>query len=340
LDEQAEGRVPAHEFDPRDHIDRRGEQELFRRLLTYDSDARFLTICDNGGRGKSSLLKRLKYNCAYEIRPAVACCLVELDKVRDPSPFVFARSLIDGFGRRDDRVQQQFAKFNRLDRARVKRDFTPFDDGGGAATAAGPTVRGGNRVQTMLGGTTIGSQSIGQLVEHANEVNYYGPAAEFTDDQEQRVRELCVGAMFDDLRTICAREPMVLLFDGWERCLEPLREWVVDTMLGQYVLHPDRNLRPNKLVVVIAGRPHDPLDTPRGLRDEELRPLFDTAEEFSRTVQSKKSLSEWETDHIRDFFVLSGCHEPTDAQINAVRELLKKGRSLEKIRSLINEHFM
>src|SRR4051794_24439970 len=197
-------------LNPRDHIDRKGEQELFRGVVTYQSRARILTICDQGGRGKSSLLKRLVYNCGGGIRPPIPSCFIELDKLsdRDPSPFGVALAMVAGFVVPGEKVAKRFAKFNGLDAARIAKDFTPFDDGGGTGRSRGPRMLAVARAGTNYG------ENIGMKIEHAERVEVANP--DFTDAQEQRARERCVEALFDDLRTICATHPMVLLLDAWE----------------------------------------------------------------------------------------------------------------------------
>jgi hypothetical protein len=317
---------------PQDLIDRTAEQELFRNLVSYQSPARILTICDGGGRGKSSLLKRLRYNCQHEIKPSVPSCLLELDKLgeRDPSPFALAAFAATNFAAQGENVPQLFGKFNELNYARLAKNFTPFEDGGGAFRSLGPRAMGRAETATMYGGQTIG------LKVEAQNVSMRGLGApDFTDEQEQQARDRCVDAFFDDLHTICTTRPMVLLLDAWERCNLSLRQWIFEEMLGNHVLHLDANLRPDRLAVIIAGRPCVLPGVPYGLRPDELRPLFDSREDFSATVLSIKSLSEWENEHIREFMVNNGCPEPTESQINTIRELLSKGKSLEKIVSLV-----
>jgi hypothetical protein len=319
---------------PQEHIDRTAEQELFRELVTYQSGARILTICDHGGRGKSSLLKKLRYNCQHEIRPSIPSCLLELDKLgeRDPSPFALAVAIANGFSVRGENVQKRFAKFNTLNDARMAKDFIPFEDGS-TLRSKDPRVMAHAEATTMYGG-----QNIALKVERADNVQV-AALPDFTEDQEQRARERCVDALFDDLRSICAKLPMVLLFDGWERCNLPLRDWIFDVMFGNHILHIDTNMRPDKLVVIIAGRPYVPGTIPYGLRNDELRPLFDSDKDFLASVRSIKSLSEWESEHIREFMGINGCPEPTEVQVNVIRDLLSKGKSLEKIVSLIDEYF-
>jgi hypothetical protein len=326
--------APLRGLSPRDHIDRNGEQELFRGVVTYQSPARILTICDRGGRGKSSLLARLKYNCEFEIKPRVPCCLLELDDdEREPTPFALVSAVVTGFtAGRGENVRDRFAKFTQVNDARMDRMLALGADQS-ARRGAEPQAVGRAYAATMYGGKNIGAN-----FERADKV-IVSPVPQFTDDQEQRARELVTEAFFDDLRSTCATRPMVLLLDGWERCNLSLRDWIFQELLGNHVLHPETNLRPDKFAVVIAGRPYEPGDTPFGLRLDELRPLFDSDEDFSASVRSIKSLSEWDSDHIREFMVLNGCREPTDVQVNLIREQLSRGKSLEKIVSLIDQFF-
>jgi hypothetical protein len=317
------------ELHPRDHIDRVAEQELFRGLVTYQSPARILTICDQGGQGKSSLLKRLEYNCEHEFRPPIPSCLVELDKLTEPSPFGFAVTVTSQFTRG---AGERFAEFSRLDLARAAKNFEPFEDGGDSLHSRDPRVIARAEAETMYGGENIGMKV---EVEHAEKVEVAG-RPDFTDDQQRRAKNRCVRAFFDDLRSICATEPMVLLLDGWERCNLDLRDWIFNETIGTEILHDEVHMRPDKLAVIIAGRPHQPGKTPHGLRVDEFSPLFDSDEELSATVLSIKSLSEWTNEHIQQFMVLNGHDEPTDAEVHLIREQLRKGRSLEKILTIID----
>lgn len=324
------------DLNPLDLIDREAERELFSTLTTYQSPARILTVCDQGGRGKSSLLKRLKYNCQHEIKPPVPSCMLELDKLsdRDPSAFNFAKSLVEGFaGFRGEVVPKRFVKFNRLNGAREVKDFSPFDDDSRIIRTKDPRLTGSAEAKTMYGGEVTG-------VKYVVEGNYYeAPAStqDFTEEQDKRARDRCVDAMFDDLRSICATRPMVLLLDSWERCNLPLRKWIFNEVLGNHVLSPEVGLRPDKLAVVIAGRPYVPGLSPYGLRMDEFGALFDSDEDFAECVLSIKSLSEWESGHIREFMVINGHPEPTENDVNFIREKLLKGWSLEKIAQLIEE---
>jgi hypothetical protein len=316
---------PRWELDPIDHIDHDHEQQVFRDLVTCASRARILTICDRGGLGKSSLLKRLRFNCESKIEPPIPSCLVELDKLprEETSPFAFASRVARGFTLRGEDPARRFENFNSLYGAFDARDFAPFDDGGATVLSSGPRALAGAQVGPMLGGQNIGHAETVQLTA----------VPDFTERQRQLAEKACVDALFDDLRTICAASPMVLLLDGWENCNLDLHKWIVDEMLGNHVLHPDASRRPEKLAVVIAGRPYEPATVQLGLRTDKFVGLADAA-----TVLSIPSLSSWNSEHVRKFMELNGYPEASEAEVTSVREKLDKGVSLDRIQHLIDAY--
>lgn len=314
-------------LDPRNLIDRHAEQTLFRELVTCETDARMLTICDRGGRGKSSLLRRLRFNCHWEIHPPVPCCLIELDQI-EPSPWGFAQAVASGFTVRAQSIRDQFAKFEKLDLARTKKDFTPFDEGDGPPAVHTAAADSPARLSGHAAADHVQGDNIGVFVERYEVQN-----AEFTQDQERRARERCVEALFDDLRVMSAKQPMVLLLDVWERCNLELRDWIFGHVLGNHLFNESPNLRPEKLSVVIAGRPYEP--GVHGLMEDEFRPLFASDAAYDAAAKSIKSLSEWDSNHVQEFMKINGRPEPTEAEVNLIREKLAAGWPLEKILSLL-----
>jgi len=317
-----------NEFDPRDLIDRHAEQELFRNLVTFKSAARMLTIRDKGGRGKSSLLKRLRYNCQYEMMPPIPVCLIELDRMDDPSPFPFVVQVVEGLN-----IWDRFAKFRQHNEARTLRDFAVFSSGSDMKYRESrilANIHGGANVEGPVAeeATIIGT--------YVDKLNIQNP--EFTEEQEQLARQKCAEAFFEDLRTICAAEPMVLILDAWERCNLELRQWIRDEFLAKHCCHFDRNLRPDKLAIIVASRPYEPANTRQGLRPNEFRPLFKDEHDHETTVLSIKSLSEWDKEHVSAFMQNNGCPEPSEEEISFIQSRLKVGWSLEKILTLIDEY--
>jgi len=313
------------DFQPRNLIDRNAEQELFRQLASFTSPARVLTICDKGGWGKSSLLKRLKYNCQYELDPPVAVCLIELNDLGDVSEFALVLKIVDELTTVGElTTRERFARFDELDNARMDRNAAAFSE------------RGGHRVMATARAGTVAEGAVvaGINVQQADTV-FTAEAPEFTPEQARRAERACVQAFFDDLREVCATQPVALLFDAWERCNSTLRDWILDEFLRNHALHPDSARRPDKLGVVVAGRPYDPASSTEGLRPDEFRRFFRSQEEMEASVLSVASLSEWEEDHISQFMVLNGLSRPTAEDIQLIKSSLRRGLSLEKIRTFV-----
>jgi hypothetical protein len=324
------------ELDPRNLIDRDAERELFGELIKFSTPARMLTICDTGGRGKSSLLKRLKYNCRYEAKPqAIPACLIELDKLNEPSGFELIRQIVndDGLTVQVDgvAVRERFTRFNAHDRALRFNDPTFFT----SESAMNVHLRS---IAKVGGPVAEGAIVAGTLMK--NPIIQLENRSEFTGDQRQLARQMSVGAFFDDLREVCATQPLVIIFDAWERCNVDLRKWIRDEFLDNHWRSSDPVRRPDQLAIVVAGRPFDPRLTPHGLKPDEFLPLFSDVEEYEVTVRSIGSLSEWTPDHIRDFLEMNGCTEFSDHTIAFIQERLQAGLSLEKIVTLVQEYVL
>jgi hypothetical protein len=310
----------ALDFNPRDLIDRFAEQELFTNLVSFTSLARMLTICDKGGKGKSSLIKRLQYNCKYEIRPQVPACLIELDRLDDPSPFRLIEKIVEEL-----KIKDKFPKFDQLNEARKAKNYTPFDKS--------DYVNRSNieaRVD-VKGPIEKGALATGLYAEILQTSSLQIARSDFTSEQEQSAQQKCIEAFFEDLRVVCAVQPIVLLLDAWERCNSELRKWTVDELLEKCCFNPDKNLRPAKLAIVLSSRPYDRVKERYGLRDDEFIPLFADEKEHEATVLSIKSLSDWASDHVRAFLDQHGITNVEDDDIEYIRGRLKRGGTLIQI---------
>lgn len=304
--------MPEPELDPKDTIDRNAEQELFANLVSFAMSARILVISDKLDRGKSTLLKRLQYNCKYEIKPAIPACLVDLKDFPDAAPFALVEKIVTGL-----KIEDRFPKFSPLNVARGSRNFAPFDSG--AATVHGKvTVKGEQQ-----------GKSAGILIEEAAVVQL--APAEWTAVQEDIAQKKCIEAFFDDLRVLCATQPIVIILDHWEKCTYDLREWIKNTFMGEHCVHPDKNLRPGKLAVVVAGNSHEKAKEKFGIRNDEFVHLFNNEQEYKDTVLSIRSLSDWDSKHVREFLEQHGYDNVSDEDIDMLRDCLKRGRTLRHI---------
>ena len=304
----------SNNFDPRNFIDRQAEQELFRDLVSFTSPARMLTICDKGARGKSSLLKRLQYNCKYEIRPPVHACLIALDQLANTSRFELINKI------RDELKGVAFPKFDQLNNARMAHDFTPFElrtfESRNRISVEGPVEREARVVADVIHTT----------------YTPFTPEQQITAEQQTFAQNKCLEAFFEDLRVICATQPIVLLFDAWERCYLELREWITDELLRNHCFNRDKNLRPANLAIVLASRPHGK-EQRHGLREGEFIRLFADEQEYAAIVLSRTSLSDWDSEHVRDFLDQNEITNVDDDDINYIRDSLKKGKTLLQILS-------
>lgn len=184
------------EFDPEKFIDREFEQELFEKLLGFDTSARILAIKDRGGTGKSQLLERLRYRCRT-VKPRTPVSLIALDQLPDDSPLLFTR-----------RVSHQLANsgisfdtYTKLERARAGGHFVPF------AIAGSSCHEIANVITTPTG---------------------------LSEDQDRIAQEEVIRAFFDDLQEYCFEHPVVIILDSYERCRDALRTWIEEYFLEQY----------------------------------------------------------------------------------------------------------
>jgi hypothetical protein len=321
------------ELHPTELIDRSAERELFGEVASFTTPARMLTICDGGGRGKSSLLKRLHYDCVRG-HPRRAAALIDLsDKTLTEFSLLeeiynqIADLEIDG-----SPMGTRFARFKEYNDKRLQEDETLFDDDArstarnrGAIVIKGRAgARGGVRDNAKNTGVNIGRITV-------------AGRRGFTENQHDAARKRCIDAFFEDLPVVCATLPLILIFDVWERCEKRLRDWIVERLLRSQCCHPNPNRRPAKLAVVIAGRPASPEDVD-GMRPDDFRDFFQSDEEREVYIKSIKSLSDWETAHVKEFMQLHG-YDPADVEVEALQTQLKRGVvTLEKAKFIIGQY--
>ena len=75
-------------------IDRDAEAELFRELLQLKDQRRLFLISDGEQRGKTTLLRKLKYQCDWDT-PRIPCALVKLDELPDNHHYALIEAIYD-----------------------------------------------------------------------------------------------------------------------------------------------------------------------------------------------------------------------------------------------------
>jgi len=296
--------VSVFELDPKHHIDRQAEKELFTGLLQLRDDARVLAIRDKGGMGKSSLLEWFEYHCRWGLADELPCSLTSLSEHVDHTPFGLVSTIRSAAFER-----LSFPRYDELDHARVDSDFRPFRTHGGAGVATAGTVRGG-----IVAGTI-------ERVVAGNVETYNEAPRSWSLAQESLARKVLVDAFFEDIAVNAAERPVVLMLDAFEHCHDPLRSWVRDRLLRAHVFGDAA--RCHGLVVVLAGR-----ELP------EIEELPDHV--LQRFVRSIESLSGWERDHVSEFLRLYK-FDPTDEIVDAIQTVLARGMTLVSALQILSE---
>jgi hypothetical protein len=214
------GKNPAminKQFDPNKFIDREFEQELFEDLLKFESPARILTICDQGGMGKSQLLEKFQYRCRT-VPPRTPVSLVALDQLAGASPLLLVKAIekdLAPFG-------LKFERFKKFESARVSADFSPFRS---AIYLEGSSFEKAHDIR--ISGYMAN-------VERAEVVTVATNVVELSPEQESVAQEVVIDSFFDDLHRQALTQNIVLLFDAFEKCQEPLKTWVMEYLLERH----------------------------------------------------------------------------------------------------------
>jgi hypothetical protein len=286
-------------FSPDKFIDREVEQELFVNVLLKFEDARLLTIRDAGGRGKSSLLKQLRYKSGWQQDPPTLASLILLDQLREPTPFALIEEVLKELTKRADtfEVEMRFGRFDKLDEARKSHNFIPFR----------------TRISsTQISGSSGGTTGLGIAREYSR-VDADDSPESWDVKKEDIARRECIKVFFEDLKEICATQPVVVLLDSWERSNLELQEWIINRVVRPLCF--DTAGRPKKFGLVLAGR--ELPDFRQWLKDEEM---------YNRLVESIESLGQWKEDHVRAFLQAHG-YEDVSAEENLVNFIHSKLRS-------------
>ena len=73
-----------------------------------------------------------------------------------------------------------------------------------------------------------------------------------TSEQQAMAQNVRIRTFFDELKQHCDKEPVVLLFDAYEKCANDLKSWVEGYLLDRHFF--DLESRPAHLLLVLAGR--------------------------------------------------------------------------------------
>lgn len=290
-------------------VDRENEQLTFSRLLQFESNKRILAIQDtDGGMGKSLLLDTYRQQCFDKKIPV---CLVDFDQLTDNTPLSIVQHVVTELNKK---FPVDFAKFERMEIARKVGDLTSiynYASVDGRVSLDGADLR--NSSDVSVTGVYIDNVTIGQT--------------KLTAEQKKDAELKSIAAFYDDLIHFCESNPLVILFDTYERCCgmpgnnpnydvekwEIIEDWFYDSFLTQLCFSTD-TLSTHKLLLVFAGR-----EVP------------DFLGEFSETAQKivelVEELSPWKRHHIVEYLDHIGM-EYVDKHVDTFYHLFELGLPL------------
>ena len=257
-----------------------------------------LTIRDESGRGKSQLLKQLRYKCLYA-EPRIPTSLVALDEMQQKSPYALVTTVEKAL--RD--FDLEFKQFREVENQRIDRRMSGLS-----------SVTGTADIEKQVSGKAGG-------VIFEKEVTFNQGE---TPDLIERLRERAVDAFVEDLRCVCnGGRPVVLLFDAYEKCGAELEEWIPGFM-QKHVVAAESAV--DRLLVVIAGRQ---------VPVARLRLML--GHRFEDVVSKVESLSRFDDEHVRSLLDSHGVKGYGDNDVSYVRDKLNEGKPIGRIVALIRE---
>ena len=310
--------MPIRELDPEDAVNRDVEQEEFTNLLQFipGEDARLLIIRDDKpDSGKTTLLRRLHYNCARK-KPSKPVCLIPLtenDNEKITSELQLLKKIVNALSKPDfdTFAPLKFPTFEASENSRVKHIFAEFRPP--AATHSGTVQAEGAQLgpNSVVGGIVMTNPY--QVT--VNAAGGWGP------EQEDLARQESVKAFFTDLKVIADQEPVVILIDSFdERSEEDVRNWILNNLV-QFCF--DLAYRPQQFVLVLAGRGRE-------------LPNFSQNPTFQHLVKSRDSLRDWTKDHVRAILKVHRYDELTDEVFDLIWTQVQSGEPIGRVLKLVD----
>ncbi|WP_148571640.1 hypothetical protein [Nocardioides caldifontis] len=289
--------------EPSQIVDRESEVEVFSSMLRFESSRRVMVVCDRQGRGKTALLRKLRYQCEYVVDPPVPVALFDFDTEPVTDEIDVVTRLAEDLGEADDPVP--LPTFEKLNHARTIRDTGQFVQAWqsvqGAVDLSGASVSGEAQAAGVI-------QNI--HVQHVETLSF----PEWTEPLDRHVRKLCKEAFFSDLLRAAQGRPVVLLLDTVDAADQDMRRWLLRDLLRRRLLSDWEH---HRLLLLIAGTDVDQL----------LEPLTPEQQECLEPVATLKS---WGPDHVRAFLQVHGYDGFSDEEIDVVQKAIEAGKSLVK----------
>jgi hypothetical protein len=303
------------DIDPSETVDRDAEQTEFASMLCTGGHRRMLVIGDAPGTGKSTLLRRLQYNCMWEHQVPVSLVLLEKDPDVPEERSTISSAIEFVHWIREDLAAGDiaFPVYDFLNDLRLQFLWPPIATSLTSVEeyleaqfrAQGMSLHGEASATSVDGGTVAGL--------YIKELRLEPQRSWARPEQERRSSQGCVEAFFRDLRRACSTRDVVLLVDSYDRRQDGLRDWVLNSFIRPMCLE---SKRPERLLVVLAG-------------EEQKLPQFQQmlGANFDGLVASRKLLN-WTEQHVRDFLRVHKYSQLSEVDFAFVYDKINHGWSI------------
>ena len=123
-------------------------------------------------------------------------------------------------------------------------------------------------------------------VERVEKLTLTATHTSLSPEQQSIAEDVSIKAFFDDLKDNCHQTLIVIMLDAYEKCPDQLQEWLRDCFLQRHFF--DHESRPEKLILIIAGRKVPPFEQ------------YWSSQDVQATVQSVMQLRTWKKAHIEE----------------------------------------
>ena len=282
-------------------VDRESEAEVFASMLRFQTSRRVMLVSDKRGRGKTDLLRKLRYQCEYVFDPPVPVAMFDFEANGVTAEIDIIDHLAEQLFAAD--VPVELPHYDALSQARLEGKAGQFvsawTSARGSIDLSGAHLSGEAQAAGIINNYTV--ESGGTLV-----------LPDWNDGFDRRARQLCQEAFFSDLLRATRAQPIVLLFDTVNAADDVMRRWLLRDLMKRRLL---TGWQDHRLLTIVAGTDVDDLVKPLN------GPLLDGLEPLA-------SLTGWESQHVRAFLLAHGYADLSDEDIDVVRVAIASGWSL------------
>jgi hypothetical protein len=287
-------------------VDRDPESKVLERLLTFETMHRILIVSDGDGRGKTDLLRKLRWQCESQFDRPVPVALFNFEDER-VSHFDVVVELARQLSTGSEPVE--FPRFDELAAALDAPDQRAF------AEAVARALKGTVHINASNAQLEDEAKVIGAQVNIAS-VSF--GARPWDDKAAKLAQSRCIEAFLADLGAAGHDRPIVVLIDTVNAADSELRRWLVRQLLVEKLL---TEWQDHQVLFVLAGRDIDSLV--QGLNESQRQRL-----------ESAPRLSGWTKDEVQAFLAVHGYPNLSEQGVATMVTAIEQGTSLHIVKQL------